>query len=184
MQSNRIFLCLILLCAGKYCVAQDCGEANIRSVRAVQRAQRAVARSRIAVLRIHSELEAASVSGGAEEAKLLSLTKTPESIASAGPISTVTQLRDEAHVLATAAMSVMKGFYPQRYTNPVSVPASKDMEDMRVGGEDCETVAAKSDALAFAAEQWSQLADVAAEQAIELSARRIAAAHADSAPKP
>jgi hypothetical protein len=187
MRTNRVLLYLVVLFSGIHCVAQDCAEANLRFAHAFHRAERAAARSRIAVLRIHSELQAVSVKGLDDEIKSSLFNKTPEFTTAKGlgttQILAVEQLRDQARTLANSAMDVMRRFYPQRYNSVVSVPNHQEQDRTNIGADDCEALAATSDAIAFAAEQWSQLADIAAEQAIELSARRSTAAQADPGPK-
>lgn len=186
MHSNRISLYLIVLFVASYCVGQDCAEANIRAAHAFQRAQRAAARSQIAVLRIHAELRAASITGY-DGPIATYLSNKPSGRTSHGRVVEtqalgVQDLRDQARTLASAAMEVMKQFYPQRYNRVVSIPNYRDEDRTTSGVDDCEAAAAESEVIAFAAEQWSQLADIAAEQAIELSARRIAAG-VDPGPK-
>jgi hypothetical protein len=174
---------IVSLAAANSMQCQDCGEANLRSVRAVQRAERAVARSHIAALRIKKELESADVLDSKSRIASIVLIEGKccgfETEALAAQKLRVIQLRDQVHETAVIAMEALKPFYPDRYVNRILIPKYQKVEDSS-GSSDCGYLASEIEDSAFAAEQWSQLADIAAEQAIELSSRlRRAAAKKD-----
>jgi len=174
-RANQICTAILLVLVSTTSTqCEDCGEAKLRTDHAVQRVERALARSNIAALRTRKELELAGVldpksrlaSLVVDEPARLSLTDTLEA-----QHIRVLKLREHVRDTATIAMDAVKQFYPERYVNKISIPRYYDKDETKSGPPDCKELASETESWAFAAEQWSQLADIAAEQAIELSAR-------------
>jgi hypothetical protein len=153
---------------------EDCSEAKLRTDHALQRVERAVARTNIAVLRIRNELEMADVLDVNSQLATYAIQK--RSAPSLTHIQgserlRILQLSNYVRETAAVAIEAVKGYYPERYSNKISIPKYDHVDNAPEGPAHCQALATETESVAFTAEQWSQLADVAAEQAIELSAR-------------
>jgi hypothetical protein len=176
MRLNKLGAAVLLaVLASSLCYAQECKDAEARGARALQRALRSAARAHIDLLRIRAELASIGISsstGQFQSASPAFVSTSGSSLASQRLV--IRSLRDEVQQMASAALAQMKGFYPQRYKTVVAIPFYSNAEEPTLEIQECEKAIVDIESVTFTTEQWAQLADVAAEQAIELAARRRA----------